>query len=304
MDGRRGTAMRTPVTIAIVLLITFVIAVTTAAAGTLKVTSFPSGAQVIVDGVNTGKLTPMNISVADGDHIVTVQIPGSGWNPDTRTVTIVSGNNDLSVTLLPTPIPGPPGPKGDKGDQGLQGIQGIQGIPGSTMRADGPCFDNTNRYVNCLNGTVTDTVTGLIWLQDAACLGVADWAAANQAAAALKHGDCGLTDGSSPGDWRLPTRAEWQATIARAVMLDCVTDRSGGPPSLTNDVGTACYGTGTESSFAGVASGLYWSSSSFETIPSRAWLGNLDDGVVGVGIVLKKPTGFSLQVWPVRGGPR
>ena len=38
-------------------------------------------------------------------------------------------------------------------------------------RADGPCFDNTNRYVDCGNGTVTDTVTGLIWLQDADCLG-------------------------------------------------------------------------------------------------------------------------------------
>ena len=23
--------------------------------------------------------------------------------------------------------------------------------------ADGPCFDNANRYVNCVNGTVTDT---------------------------------------------------------------------------------------------------------------------------------------------------
>jgi PEGA domain len=101
MQGRRGVSMRTPLTTAIAFLVAFVIGVTPAAAGTLKVTSFPSGAQVIVDGVNTGKVTPMNISVADGDHIVTVQIPGSGWNPDTRTVTIGPGNNDLSVTLLP-----------------------------------------------------------------------------------------------------------------------------------------------------------------------------------------------------------
>jgi hypothetical protein len=194
--------MRTPVTIATVLLVTFVIGMAPAAAGTLKVTSFPSGAEVIVDGVNTGKLTPMNISLVDGDHIVTVQIPGSGWNPDTRTVTIVSGNNDLSVTLLPTPIPGPPGPQGDRGDQGLQGIQGIQGIPGATTHPDPPCFDNINRYVDCGNGTVTDTVTGLIWLQQSDCLGSAGYANANKAAAGLKDGDCGgtLTDGSSPGD--------------------------------------------------------------------------------------------------------
>jgi hypothetical protein len=29
------------------------------------------------------------------------------------------------------------------------------------QRPDPPCFDNTNRYVNCGNGTVTDTATGL-----------------------------------------------------------------------------------------------------------------------------------------------
>ena len=33
-------------------------------------------------------------------------------------------------------------------------------------RVDGPCFSNTDRYVNCGNGTVTDSLTGLIWLQD------------------------------------------------------------------------------------------------------------------------------------------
>src|SRR6266540_598658 len=43
-------------------------------------------------------------------------------------------------------------------------------------RAAGPCFDNVNRYVNCHNGTVTDTVTGLIWLQQADCLPNANWA--------------------------------------------------------------------------------------------------------------------------------
>jgi hypothetical protein len=63
-----------------------------AANGNLKVTSFPSGADVWVDDTNTGKVTPMSVSLAEGDHTVTVQLPGSGWNPDTRTVTIVAGN--------------------------------------------------------------------------------------------------------------------------------------------------------------------------------------------------------------------
>jgi hypothetical protein len=55
---------------------------------------------------------------------------------------------------------------------------------------------------------VTDTVTGLIWLRNADCLPIEDWANAIQAAASLKDGDCNLTDKSTPGDWRLPTRDE------------------------------------------------------------------------------------------------
>lgn len=102
-----------------------------AANGSLKVTSFPSGAQVIVDGTNTGKLTPMSVSLPEGEHTVTVQIPSTGWNPDTRTVTIVPGNNDLSVTLLPLLTQGPQGPKGDKGDPGDPGPKGEKGDTGA-----------------------------------------------------------------------------------------------------------------------------------------------------------------------------
>jgi len=276
------------VAISIFLLAVFALAAASEAA-TLKVSSFPSGAQVSIDGVSTGKVTPMNVSLLEGDHLVTVQIPGSGWNPDTRTVTIVTGNNDLSVTLLPTPTPGPPGPKGDKGDPGPTGPAGPP-----AARAAGPCFDNTNRYVDCGNGTVTDTVTGLIWLKDEACLGSKNWAAANQATAGLKDGDCGggLTDHSSPGDWRLPTKDEWSATIARAVALGCF-----GSGGLTNDAGTACFSVGP-SSFAAVALNGWWSSTSLDTFPAQAW-----GAFLGNGFVFSVPKDFNpLGVWPVRGG--
>lgn len=98
--------------------------------GSLKVTSFPSGANVSIDGTDTGKVTPMSTSVAVGDHTVVVSISNSGWNPDMRTVTIVSGNNDLSVTLLPVVTAGPQGPQGPAGSQGQQGPAGQQGPPG------------------------------------------------------------------------------------------------------------------------------------------------------------------------------
>lgn len=98
--------------------------------GSLRVTSFPTGAHVSVDGVDTGKTTPMSVSLTIGDHTVMVFIPNSGWNADTRTVTIVSGNNDLSVTLLPTVTAGPQGPQGPKGDTGAQGPAGPTGATG------------------------------------------------------------------------------------------------------------------------------------------------------------------------------
>ena len=89
------------------------------------------------------------------------------------------------------------GPRGDQGPAGPQGPQGEQGPAGVAVQADPPCFDNLNRYVDCGNGTVTDTVTGLIWLKEAGCLGPSAYAAANDAAAALQHGDCNLTDNSA-----------------------------------------------------------------------------------------------------------
>lgn len=106
--------------------------------GVLKVTSFPSGAKVAVDGIDTGKTTPMSSNLQVGTHTVVVSLPNSGWNPDSRTVLIESGTTDLSVTLLPilTVGPqGPPGPKGDqgdKGDKGDRGDQGPQGLKGDT----------------------------------------------------------------------------------------------------------------------------------------------------------------------------
>lgn len=152
-----------------------------------------------------------------------------------------------NIELTPGP-PGPPGPKGDKGDQGIQGLQGDpgpkgdtgdtgpkgdtgeqgpQGIPGQDG-ADCPfsvadyndLLDRLDalevRFVDLGNGTVRDNITGLIWLKNSNCLGSTfdgsayEWDEAVQAVADLCSGTCGLTDGSAPGDWRLPTKFELQ----------------------------------------------------------------------------------------------
>lgn len=161
----------------------------------------------------------------------------------------------------------------------------------STARAVGPCVDKAKRYVDCGNGTVTDTLTGLIWLKESSCLSTAGWEAAKKAAAGLKNGDCMLTDGSSPGDWRLPTQAEWEATMKNALALGCT------GPTLTNDAGTACISAGP-SSFMGVESDYYWSSTPMEGNP-QAYFGDLDHGHL-----LKGNLTNTLRVWPLRGGQR
>ena len=96
----------------------------------LVVSSNPSGAHVAIDGVDTRQLTPMGIELKAGKHQVTVSMTGSAWNPDTRMVEIMKGNNDLSVTLLPKVTAGSSGPQGPQGPAGPQGPQGNAGPQG------------------------------------------------------------------------------------------------------------------------------------------------------------------------------
>ena len=63
---------------AIALAFALLCSVAQAQNGTLKITSFPSGASVKIDGVDTGKATPMSTTVGVGDHAVVVSIPNSG----------------------------------------------------------------------------------------------------------------------------------------------------------------------------------------------------------------------------------
>ena len=298
-----------------------------AASGMLKVTSFPSGAQVWIDGVNTGKVTPMSVSLVEGDHAVTVQLPNSGWNPDTRTVTIVPGNNDLSVTLLPALTQGPPGPQGQQGEPGIQGPAGtsvtvveepagsncvsggvlVSSVSGNSYVCNGtgsagsvrpapPCyqkfFDVDSRYMDCGNGTVTDAVTGLLWLKDADCTVFnqqAPWYVAQAIVANLGDGQCGLSDGSAPGDWRLPTRDEWEAMVGH--------DETGATcasPALTDGWGTNCFGVGP-TPFLHVVPVQYWSNSAFVDVPSHVWAIHLRGGEFQ--FVARS---IALKVWPVR----
>lgn len=69
------------------------------------------------------------------------------------------------------------------------------------------------RFTDNLDGTVTDNLTGLIWLKNANCDGLKRWGEALSNCNGLENGDCDLSDGSSAGDWRLPNINELHSLV-------------------------------------------------------------------------------------------
>jgi Protein of unknown function (DUF1566) len=69
---------------------------------------------------------------------------------------------------------------------------------------------------------VSDQLTGLVWLKNAACIAPANWASAVTDANQLATGQCGLSDGSSAGEWRLPNLIELDSLIDAAASAPAV----------------------------------------------------------------------------------
>jgi hypothetical protein len=188
---------------------------------------------------------------------------------------------------------GPTGPAGPAGPIGTQGPQGNAGPAGPT--AAGACADNANRFVDCGNGTVTDTQTGLIWLKHAACYSTAtatDFATANNTASTLQSGQCGLTDGSAAGSWRLPTDQEWAALV----QPQCANDPAG--PAIPNKAGTGCYSNSPWATVDWESPVTYWSSTTLTAYdPSYGQFAQLQGGQVAGG-----PKFNHMRIWPVRSG--
>lgn len=138
---------------------------------------------------------------------------------------------------------------------------------------------------------MTDTQTGLIWLKNPGCFPAMDFAAANNAAASLHSGQCGLTDGSAAGSWRLPTQNEWAAILK-------ATCYGPGIATIPERTGVGCFDTSVADPWAdGVQVNIYWSSAAYADVFGAAWFATLYWGYVDYTGKIN-----TFLVWPVRGG--
>jgi hypothetical protein len=111
-----------------------------------------------------------------------------------------------------------------------------------------------------------------------------------QIAAQLADGQCGLSDGSKPGYWRLPTKEEWEAMVDEKYV-----DREDySQPAISNDAGTGNWKEGD--AFYGVQTYYYWSSSTYANDTYYAsWNVNLSNCHVDYD-----GNTDTYYVWPVR----
>ncbi len=133
-------------------------------------------------------------------------------------------------------------------------------------------------------GTVTDNLTGLVWLQQANCLPPQDWADAVENAATLASGTCGLASNDA-GGWRLPNVLElW--SLMNYQYLD---------KSISNEAGTGPWVD--ENPFTGIQD-IYWSSTSATADTTQARTIDFFNALISI----RPKISNIINVWPVRQG--
>ena len=145
------------------------------------------------------------------------------------------------------------------------------------------------RFTNNGNGTITDNLTGLIWLEKpnynstGGATGDATWLNALSFCSSLADGFCGLTDRSKAGAWRLPNYRELLS------LLDLGYDHS----ALPDTMGTGQWSNGD--AFSDVQPSTYWTSTTYAGDQNAAWAIDL-----GSGKAQYDQKTVPYWIWPVR----
>ncbi|MFO7570923.1 MAG: DUF1566 domain-containing protein [Smithellaceae bacterium] len=133
------------------------------------------------------------------------------------------------------------------------------------------------RFADNGDGSVTDKLTGLVWLKNANCFSSRSWENALEDANTLSSGDCDLSDGSAQGDWRLPNRKELRSLVHY--------------DQTNQGLWLADQG------FTDVQTAGYWTSTTDAGSTTNAWQIEMMRGFDG-----KPGKSTGNFVWPVRGG--
>ena len=146
------------------------------------------------------------------------------------------------------------------------------------LRAGVPLPSAGERFVKNSDGTVTDQLTGLIWLQNGNPFGPRTWQEGLDLCNALCDGKSGLSDGSRPGDWSLPNIREAESLVDYGQAGPCLPQ---GHP------------------FDNVRPSSYWTSTSVTAAPTEAMF-----IIYGVGPSIFENKLHPFFIWPVKRSPK